>query len=343
MKRFIYKTSFFVGPFMILYFVSLTYYSHTETPDLLRMGSIPNMYKDFSQTLMPAKTGKVDLLSKTKKRKYEILTIGDSFSDQEGLGYNDLLSNDFSVLHVDRFISKNQLQTLINLTNGDFFETYDIEYVILQNVERHVIENSKNIRLNDKILLSQIDTLVKNHKVKKGTFKNNFFSKMTLKFPFYHLPKFIFQKNYLANGSVYNLHLNTNSLFRNHSDHLLFYYLDLESTHINNIKSNIDTLNMLLNGISENLLAKNIKLIVLPAPDKYDFYYSYISDKKNYPKPIFFDLMNSVEKKYIYIDSKKILTSKMQKDMYFYEESHWSPIAAKILADEIKVKINAND
>jgi len=345
MRKFIYKTSFFFAPLILLYFISLIFYSDTESPDLLRIGYIPNIYNGYRTKFQLSKNEKFDKLSNNKKNKYKILTIGDSFSEQAGFGYKNMLANDFSVLHVDRFISNNQIQTLINLANGDFFDTYNVEYVILQNVERNIINNAQNIRINDKIMLCEIDSLIFNHKIKEVDYSYNFFSKATIKFPLYHIPKFFIQKNYLSNETVYNIELNSHFLFSNNSNKLLFYHKELKSTDKNNVKENIESLNILLNTIAQKLRQRNIKLIVLPTPDKYDLYYDYITEKKDFTKPIFFNLLKEKNKDYIYIDAKEILVSKIknEQDIYFYDDTHWSPVASKIIADNIKSEIVESD
>jgi hypothetical protein len=43
-----------------------------------------------------------------------------------------MLAGDFNILHIDRFISGNQIQKFIELCNGNFFDTYKVQYVILQ-------------------------------------------------------------------------------------------------------------------------------------------------------------------------------------------------------------------
>ena len=332
-------------PFILIFFISLVFYSGAESPDLLRLGYIPNIHKGYRDKFQLHEKEKFDKLSNQKKKKYKILTIGDSFSEQAGFGYKNMLANDFSILHVDRFISNNQIQTLIDFANGDFFDTYNIEYVILQNVERHIIENGKKVRLNDKIMLYEIDSLILNHKIEKVDYSYNLFSKSTIKFPLYDLPKFFFQKNYLSNELVYNVDLNSHSLFSNKSNKLLFYNQDLKSTEQNNLKENVDSLNIILNIIALKLRQRNIKLIVLPSPDKYDLYYDHISEKKDFKRPIFFDLMKAVKKDYVYIDAKENLASKIKKtqDLYFYDDTHWSPIASKIIADKIKSEIEKID
>lgn len=76
----------------------------------------------------------------------------------------------------------------------------------------------------------------------------------------------------------------------------------------------------------------------MPSPDKYDLYYDYITDKHNFTKPVFFDNFEKLNKEYIYINSKEILTKELdrKKDIYYFDDTHWSPIAAQLMAQEIK-------
>lgn len=337
MRKLVFKTLMFIVPFLALYCITYLFYSTKESPDLLRLGYIPNIFEDYRKAFDFNKTEKFELLSKSSHRNFKVLTVGDSFSEQYGIGYKNILADDFSVLHVDRFISENQIQTLINLINGDFFYKYKIDYVILQNVERYIIDNTENIDFTSQMNCNQIDTLVYNHKPKQEDYKYEFFSSATLKFPL-SSADFFLRKNYLSNKFVYNVQLNTKSLFSNHSDKLFFYYQDLVKIKKNNLPENSKKLNDILNIISGKLKQKNIKLIVLPSPDKYDMYYDYIVDKKNLTKPVFFENFEKLSKNYIYIDSKEILSQKLksQKDLYFFDDTHWSPIGSKLIVNEIK-------
>jgi hypothetical protein len=345
MKRFIYKTSFFLIPFALLYFITLFFYSDTESPDLIRIGYIPNIYKNYRAKFSLNKKEKFEKLSSHKKKSYKVMTIGDSFSEQKGFGYKNMLADHFSVLHLDRIFSENPIQTLIYFANGDFFDNYNVEYVILQNVERHIVERVEKIQLKDKLMLSQIDSIILNHKIKNEDFSYKFFSTNTVEFPLYYLPKFFLKKNYLSNKITYNVELNTASLFSNKSSKLLFFSQDRRKTEKNNTKEKVDSLNLVFNILAQKLRQKNIKLIVLPSPDKYDFYYDYITEKKEFKKPLFFDLMKAEKKDYIYIDSKEILTANINKeqDIYFYDDTHWSPVASKIIVDKLKSEIEKSD
>lgn len=348
MKRFILKSILFILPFSILFIVTTFLYSETEG-DLLRLGYIPHLYKNYRNNFPKVKEVKFVKVSVAKKKKYKIMTIGDSFSEGGAEGYKNYLAEDFSVLHIDRFISKNQIQTLIELLNGDFFANYEIQYVVLQGVERHLIENITNIEIDKKLDKNQLDSLVKAEKKaeKKTTsdYKYEFFSKTTIQFPFYYLPKYFLSDNYISNDLVYNYDLNNNNFFSNHSNKLLFYHLDIKNAQQNNDINNCIKLNDVLNYVSRKLKEKNITLIFLPSPDKYDLYYDFIANKTGLTKPLFFDNFKSLKKEYAYIDSKSILYEHIhtKQDLFFYDDTHWSSIATKIIADKIKETINYED
>lgn len=348
MRKFIFKSAVFIIPFSILYLIAFTYNSAIEHADVIRMGCFPNVYKDY-KAIFPSNTPiKFEKLSETKNKKFKIMTIGDSFSDQKGEGYINALTHDFSVLYVDRYLSNNQVQTLINLLNGDFFDHYELEYVILENVQRQAIDNIESLNFSSKTMLSEIDSLIQDNQMQqsKASTKREsnlpkLFSKNTLEFPLHHMYRFYTDKNYLANELVYNLELDTNAFFSNQSNKLLFYFYDLISVEKNNAFKNVVKLDSTLNEIQTKLSEKGIQLIYLPCPDKYDLYYDHISDKTNFPKPLFFEHLRKLKKDYIYIDSKAILSKhlKTSKDIYYYDDTHWSPVATKFIAKEIRAKI----
>ena len=93
------------------------------------------------------------------------------------------------------------------------------------------------------------------------------------------------------------------------------------------------------------LKERGVKLIGLPSTDKLDFYDDDIINKNQYPKPLFFEKMRILDKNYIYVDSKKILKENTSniKDVYFYDDTHCSPVASKIIANKIKSEIENSE
>lgn len=331
---------------MLMYGITLRFYSDSDAPDLLRIGYIPNINPSYHASVIPAKhAGKFRLLSSTRSGNFKLLTIGDSFAEQNGFGFKSILSESRSILHVDRFISTNQIQTLFSLANSDFFDSVKVEYVLLEHVERNLLRNAGAINANRQLSMANIDSIVQAREKPKTNHNYKFFDRTTVTFPLWHFPKFFLAKNYVANGQVYNMELKNDKLFSNESTKLLFYYHDYTSITKNNDHYNVYELNNVLNAVTRKLQLRGIKLIVLLAPDKYDLYYEYILNPKGMAKPIFFDLMKGMKKDYIYIDGKALLMPNMgvKRDVYFQDDSHWSPIAAQIIAAEINAVLDKTE
>jgi hypothetical protein len=339
MKQIIRKTAVFVLPFLFLYVITLLFYGNAiSSPDLLRVGYFP-VFEEYREVFQKEFDNKVCFytVSEDKVKKSKILTIGDSFSEQSSFGYKNYLAEKYSVLHVDRFIASNQIQTLYQFLNSGFFEEHKVEYVILENVERGFVANLNEMDTLKMKMKPQLKKQLINQRpvMKKGD--KSFFSRETIIFPF-SMFRFYVDENYLSNENIYNVTLKTDEFFSNSSNKLLFFLEDVSRLELNNNLTEIKKLNDVLNDLSKKLWSKKVKLIVLPAPDKYDLYYDYIADKTNFPKPLFFQYLGSLKKEYIYIDSKKSLSSKLksEKDIYFYDDTHWSPVGARIIANEIE-------
>lgn len=112
-----------------------------------------------------------------------------------------------------------------------------------------------------------------------------------------------------------------------------------------NTEENVEIVNKNFNDLAESLAKKGIKLIFMPAVNKYDLYSGFI---KNNPYPLdkFFDNLRKFDKKYIFIDTKKILLEKLnagEKDMYHVDDTHWSNKSAEVVSTVISKYIKTNN
>lgn len=339
MKKFILKTAIFVFPFIILYLINIAYYTINEG-DLVRLGFLyenptPKSSID-KQYNFPKRYTLLSEIDITKKSKFNIMTIGDSFSDRGNLGYNNILANKgVSVLNIDRNIAgENPNQILIQLLNSNFFDQIEVEYVVLQSVERIFKKRTEELDFDLGLELEAISKMAKNKMEEPDTTEIKFFSNATALALISNIG-YCFRPNSFFSG-IYKCKISSN-LFSNNPDNILF---------LNDDYSFLDKKNdsvTIYNGIEAiekiNALAakRNIKLMVLISPDKYDLYYNYLVDKEKMQKPLFFSLYNQAPKSYINIDAYGILTELMdkEKDLYYYDDTHWSPKSAEIIANEI--------
>lgn len=349
MIKYLYKTYIFLLPLLCLFMITKIFYNTDKSKggDLLRLGFLfddgtyRNEINDRFKKL-PIKYKELSTVNLENENIFDILTIGDSFSEQYEYGYKNYLANQegTSLLHVDRFLSENPVQSLINMTNGDFFEHVKVNYVVLQSIEREIVKRAQKISWNQQLLLDSLNIKIEEKKNRiKEEEKYNFFSNSFFKIPLINI-LYLYQSKPF-DSQTYKVTTNSD-FFTNKKKDLLFYFDDLNKVSLNNDSLEVMTLNKTLNKLSLKLKSYNIKLIVLPCPDKYDFYYQGISEKKEFLRPLFFDCFGQMDKSYIYINSKECLLdlSQKTKDVYYYDDTHWSPLAADKIANEIFKKMN---
>lgn len=348
MKKFIIKTSFFVAPFLIFYFINAVFYRKNEG-DLARLGYIYNNPSPSSEVAAQQKPleKKYIRISETdldQNIKADILTIGDSFSEQRLVGYQNMLANKgFSVVHVDRFLSEeNPVQVLIELINSDFFDRIKTKYVVLETVERFVVERTSELSFTQSKSIDSIKTQIKKYEEKKLKSTNpdelqkiEFFSDATVKIPLFNF-QYLFLDRPLR-SDVYRFKSENNLLFTNKPEDLLIYKEDIKFLPKKNDDKNVSQANKVFNKINQLLEKKGIKLIVMIAPDKYDLYYPYIKNKPKGKEPLFFEKLEKEKKEYLYIPSYSILSDmiKKEKDVYFYDDTHWTMKGAEAMSESI--------
>jgi len=369
MNKFVVKIVLFCLPIAFLYLFTLVFYS-TNKGDLIRVGYLiekKNYRTIFENELnKPILFSKVSQINLSKPQKFTVLTIGDSFSEQFGYGYkNYLAQNNTLVLHLDRFLSGNPIQTAHGILNGDLLDKIKVNYIILQSVERDIVVRAQECKTDTLISLNSINQNIKeyNSNLKKSTFENNsellkikqyfrsvkktikldgFSANRLIKFPLQNIRYFFDDNAY--DSDTYKVKTKK-SLFSVATNDLLFLCSDLNGVKVNNNKKAVFKLNEVLSSLSKKCKDKGIALIVLPSPDKFDFFYDEIAEKQKYPRPLFFERFEKLPKEYIYINSKTILQEKLKnkKDVYFYDDTHWSPRSSKILAAELKKIIEKKD
>jgi len=348
MKKFVLKSFVFLLPVILLFGFNKIFYV-TDKGDLIRLGYVMSSGLDKYKELFKEEydqaihfTNISDLNLKTEN-KFTVLTIGDSFSEQANFGYKNYLAQNkrIKVLHYDKFLNDNPLETVWGILKGDVLQNLKIKYIVLQSVEREMVYRAVTIKKNKSILIDSLKNDIANFDLFTrdwGT-KDNLFSKTVIKFPLTNL-------GYLMNDNAFTSKVykvqTTKQLFSTSKKQLLFYAGDKNRAVYNSSLKSIMILNKELNILSNALGEKGIKLIVLPSPDKFSIYYEFISNKKNYPKPLFFENLRKMKKNYSYIDAKHVLSKliEYEKDVYFYDDSHWSPIASKAIAKELERVIN---
>ncbi len=343
MKKFLTSILFFLIPFGIM-FTNYLLFFHKTDGNLSRVGKIvfeeeyrDQFQSDFNKTKLFFELTPEDVLNNSN---VDILTLGDSFSALQNFGYQNYLASlsDLKVYNMNReyYPDGNQIQMAFSMENGNLLQSMNVKYLIIQVVENRFVEKGQKIKKSHKINSDYFDVRMTTDSVINSS--NLEILKDVLRFSFYNFFYKFDNRGFIS--PVYKMKLDR-PMFTTRNKELLFYKDDIE-----NLKylqpGLIEQLNNELNVLAEKLKKKGIALIVLPAPDKYDLYQDYILDNP-LPENKFFEMYDKLEKKYIYIKSKEILSSYLEsgkKDVYFADDTHWSPFASKVIAKDISQKIN---
>lgn len=329
--------------------LSINYiFYETSGGDLNRIGKISiqkeyrNIFKDdFQKQVRYRDLSETDL---NKESSINILNIGDSFSKQGVIGYQNYLSS-YNLNIINIFTGLNNtddpMQLVFSIVNGDILDKLNVDYIILETAERSFVRSGHKVDMNRIMMAKDYNkTYVRkeNLKEKKNELLDlGIFQDMTFYF-FWNIFYNFDERAYTSKVCKVNL---TKKLFSTKKNELLFYFDDIDDIKYNTRES-VRGLNENLNILSKKLNEKGVKLIVLPAPDKYDLYYHFI-EKNHFPKNNFFDYMKEEKKEYLYINSKDLLLKHINngaKDVYFADDTHWSPIASEIIAKTIYDKLN---
>ncbi len=338
MKRFVLQSSLFILPIVIL----LAHISwDSNNGDLIRLGYIYDK-KDFMNPLIENLNHKiyftcVSEVDFEKKHHFSVITIGDSFSEQAYYGYKNFvaMNHEINLLHYDRNLHDNPLQTLTGIVNGDLLDSLKIDFVVLELVERACTSWAQNIITTDTIDIKKIQAMISSWRTRPTKNKNPkaLFTDKTFKILRSNIQ---YTQHYKPTYSSTYKVPTRESLFSHPKKQLLFFEGDLDNLVNNNNIDSVRKLNDHLNYLSFKLKEKGKTLVFLPAADKYDFYYEHIAVGQ-FPKPQFFDHLEAMQKHYAWINSKDILKGlgSKQKDIYFYGDTHWAPIASMRIAEAI--------
>lgn len=353
MKVFAKHIFWFCTPLLALWLITSVFYKKTKG-DLARLAKV-----DFEQINDPAIVDAQNqpilyqLLSgyqQKKSSKKTVLVLGDSFAALGNVSFQNYLAQDSNliVVYCDlENVVANPIALLSKLLNGDFFEKMHFDFVVLESVERNIVQRG-NLNLSEDTLsfkdLYQQFAKEKSsaHLTKKtSTEKRNQLKMYISDVVNYPIYKALYLFNNHAFLSPVYAFSSSEELFSN-SEKIFVYEDDVKNAPVASHVKGVKKLNGTLHALHEKLQKNGTKLFVLPAPDKYDVYYPYIKNNTALVKPRFFEEMENLPKRYLYINSKKLLQTQLPTtaNLYLANDSHWSPKAAQLVAKSISATIN---
>ena len=302
--------------------------------DLLRLGYVPDFYARTKKTLLKnVETVKYydDFYEDILKKEYDLLIIGDSFSDGVHTFSNKLAETN-SVLIISGKHEDNPFQILVSLINSSFFDKIKVKNILLESVERLAVERAICLNFTESLKPIKINNIVKpsaqvfNKPITSNKPSHRFFSTQPLLFG-YNTLKYLLLEDVEFNSTVHKYTL-TKSLFTHYkSNTILVLKQDEQKLFYNNEFKRVQRFNNVLNILDKKMEKKGVEFHVMVCPDKYDLYFDFFSNSSKYTRPLFFKHLAKLNHSYhlvpIYQILKKRLNSNI-KDLYLYDDTHWS-------------------
>lgn len=333
MKKFIWKTLLYSFPIIL----PIVFYAMCISPhihgDLGKLGQYT--FSDDYIVETSKKIGYVHNIHYKDTALDGILVIGDSFSQPSGHSYTSYLASwstkNIYNLHADWYISP--FNRCLFLANQKLIP----KIVILESVERHLPERLLSAKFafspQEMICKSIIDTThyETKHRVKKSSetsllLETSMWVKRRIDYFGYANP-------------VRKTTLHTSMFTCEGEETSLYFYQD--DLHYSHSKDTLSLMAAKMDSLFAFANANDIHIYVLIAEDKYDLYQTYIADTAHWEKTLLEDFCPLVQTPYL-INSKDTL-SKMAaagvKDIYYCNDTHWSPIGAEAVAMQVAQRI----
>lgn len=339
MKKFLTKLSYTVLPLWLATMGLVAYFHlavepniHGELGSLGKMPFAPEVMNDTIAHKYYTDIEDERLLADTV---VDVLTIGDSFS-QQGLGsYENFLARDG--LRVANFhMNQNMFQTAYDMMNLGFVDSTHVKAIVVECVERYLVERATSLKMgNDAIAKSRIgraNAMGGDNGGDSGASRVNW--------------SLLEAKNYLMlrlghPEPVKHCTLNRQLFNGPRGKELYFYYEDLNRFHIGKEEQAVIAHNIaLLNHKADSL---GIAILYLVPPDKLDLYQDFIVDNPYPRKTVNEDLSRCFPTPERLLPGKDVLLPLVksgEKDVYHLSSTHWSYASARRIAAAVARRLH---
>ncbi len=311
--------------------------------DLARMGYIPDS-KLFRKAYVDLPVRHLEE-QEYRGQPVRVLTLGDSFSNGGGGGknryYQDYIAsyNRCIVLNIEPYQDLDAFSMAVAYLNNGYLERIRPKYLILSASEKFCVgvyarptDFSRNLSMKHIRGLKRMG-----YNAPGGGPGVTFINEGNFKFLLYDLLYHFSDHAYFS--KVYELPLSMSLFSAKASRELIFYRDDIRNLPYTTEES-VSMLNQNLNTLADLLERKGIKLYFMPCVNKYTLYYKFIVSNP-YPSSTFFERLRKLPKRYVLIDTKKLLLEEVDrgiKDVFYPDDSHWSWKAPEKIFSSIKFK-----
>lgn len=336
MKKFLIKLSYTVLPVFLLLFGLVAYVtlyiSPRTTGDLGHLAYIPfDCQEDDPDEMKEQLFEDVQLTDSLRNIHVDVLTVGDSFSKMGRLGYqNYLAAQGVSVANCTRGLYENPFQYAYNILDMGLVDSTNINVLVVQVGERDLVIRSEEFDVN-KVDIHELDSKSPSN---GGRSANNWSLLRARDFLMYRLDK----------CPVYKVTLDKDYFNSKEPRSLYFYCADITNG-LNIDEASKAEIRKVFQVLTQKAEERGIALVLLIPVDKYDMYQDHIVDnpypRKTYvedAREIFGDTPNVLLCKYLLTP----LIERGEKDVFLFDDSHWSIKAAEIVGKELSKRIKSH-
>lgn len=321
------------------------------TGDLTRMGYISHLIQPReNHTDLPKHH--LEIEGYDYDPQVDMVTIGDSFSQGMGFGYNRFYQDHFAsafgwnILNVMQHEkTRNYMETIVLLANSGFLKKCGTRYVLIESAVRKIVDrHTGNVNYDLTMPLEEVEAFYgigdkervrkDNEALPSSGFINNGNFKYILYKVLYNFDERAFMSR------THKVELSKELFTAGSGRELLFLHKSFDAMGRRHTPEILQEVNDNLNQLGEFLQKKHgITLIFMPAPSKYDLYSSYIVDNKHGEDPFFKIMRSFKDKKYLFVDTKAILLKELErgvKDVYFCDDTHWTHRAPEAITKALK-------
>lgn len=338
MKRFLVRTLVGGIPLLLIILGSLYYYFRIRpelTGDLGQLGKIGFGTEYDSRIRKPVHPDRMVYPLAPGVPTPRIVTIGDSFSQQEEFGYQNFLAHRLHepIANVKLRPECQPEQSAADLLNAGFFDTLpQVRLVIVESVERALVDRCLQLKADRMPEFSPLPGDEEPANTENGLLVRAFRqSKDWL----------LFQCG-LARNPVYAVALNSPLFTLPGRENILYFYKDdLDRLSVSDEELAIVRNNLLT--LRDRFRKHGIELLYLIAPDKYEIYQNLISENPYPPRPLGRQLQ-SLDSLDFAVNPTRHLIGQLEngvQDLYLAHDTHWSQKGAQIAAESLLEKLEA--
>ena len=336
MKMFLIKLSYTVLPVFLLLFGLVAYVtlyiSPRTTGDLGHLAYIPfDCQEDAPGEMEELLFEDVRQTDSLRNIHVDVLTVGDSFSRMGKLGYqNYLAAQGVSVVNCKRELYDNPFQYAYNILDRGLVDSANISVLVVQVGERDLVIRSEEFDVN-KVDIRELGSKSPSN---GGGSANDWSLLRARDFLMYRLDK----------SPVYKVTLDKDYFNSKEPRSLYFYCADITNG-VNIGDASRQKTQEVYQILTRKANERGIALLLMIPVDKYDMYQDHIVDNP-YPRKTYIE-----EAREIFGDTPNVLLckdlltpliEKGEKDVFLFDDSHWSIKAAEIVGKELSKRVKGH-